>query len=445
MFRVLSFYNNFRDWLRAYLDVDPEKFDSGLDEDGIYQARVINATFVAVSTITFLAIFVRFYQYETLPLSWYLVFAYCTLNLFLPWITRRFDHHWHFGLLSLSVGTVLLFLRILDTGGLSGVTISWVTLPPIVFALILGTKAMVFSVIMCSVYILFLVTFAEKLDLVRSLDHSLEKNSIIILLLVFLHGILTRIFVRQKRKTADELAKTLSSLKQTRKLASLGTMASGIAHQINNPLMILLSQTEIIRREIELLELQDERRELIQRCSKRLDQHILKIQSVVNALLVIGKSHPKETFRFIALSPIISEAIEYVHQRFPSRKTVFKLPPDDLIVHGQNVLLVQLLLNLLTNAHEAVENDAQGWVRLDYSIFEDKIQIRVSNSGLKIDPKIRDGLFSPFFTTKPLSRGNGLGLVLSRTIAEIHDGHLDYNDEEKFTTFELTLPLEEKR
>jgi signal transduction histidine kinase len=427
--------------VERYLDVPESLYLTDKDQSAVYTARVINLSLFWIAIVGLLTAVVRFTQHDQAPFSLYFLVGYCFFNLALPQIARRLGSYWWPGMISLCLGTLLVFWRILDTGGLNAVAAAWLTLPPVVFSIILGTKAMIFAVVMCCAFLLVLTFVAHPLGFVSSVNETPEKTLILAFVLIVLHGVLNRVIIRQKDKASMDLKRTMGSLVQTRKLASLGTMATGIAHQINNPLMILVSQTELIRRELSQIDIPEDRKDLIERCSRRLEEYTLRIQSIVNALLIIGKSQPKQSFTRFRIQIVLDEVKEYLQQRYPQKQVeVIGLESIDEDIYGQPVLLGQLFLNLLINGFEAIENQERGWVKLEFQVEKENYRILFHNSGEPLCLSVRDNLFNPFFTTKPNNQGSGLGLVLSRTVAELHGGLLSYCEEAEHPIFQLELP-----
>src|SRR4029077_10772522 len=103
--------------------------------------------------------------------------------------------------------------------------------------------------------------------------------------------------------------------------------------------------------------------------------------------------------------------------------------------------VTQVLLNLLSNAYDAVENQDERWVRIAVDIHDDEVQIGVLDSGPGVPDDIAARIMEPFYTTKEIGRGTGLGLSLSKGIAEAHGGRLELDPHARPTRFTLTLKL----
>ena len=113
--------------------------------------------------------------------------------------------------------------------------------------------------------------------------------------------------------------------------------------------------------------------------------------------------------------------------------------PEGLQAQCRSAQVAQVLLNLLSNAYDAVESQVKRWVRISVAARGDEVEIAVTDSGRGIPPKIAPRIMEPFFTTKEIGRGTGLGLSLSKGIAEAHGGRLELDSHSPETRFVLTL------
>jgi C4-dicarboxylate-specific signal transduction histidine kinase len=142
---------------------------------------------------------------------------------------------------------------------------------------------------------------------------------------------------------------------------------------------------------------------------------------------------------------IVKDTIELCGQRF--RMSAIELVvdpiPDELRVDCRPAQITQILVNLLSNAHDAVERTAQPWVHIAVEVQGqspgDDVRLVVTDSGPGIPPEIAGRIMEPFFTTKAIGRGTGLGLSVSRGIAETHGGRLELDTRSARTRFVLTL------
>ena len=226
------------------------------------------------------------------------------------------------------------------------------------------------------------------------------------------------------------------------RLSSLGMMAGGIAHEINNPLTVIHASAS------DLLELAQEaeqvpREDVLRNC-KRIRETATRIALIVKSLRRIAREGSQDDFATTQVGKIVEETLEMCRERFRSMSVKLILPEIDpeLKVVCREVQIAQVLLNLLQNAFDAVADEpGDRWVRLDVAVREKALLFSVTDSGPGVLPELKTRIMEPFFTTKDVGKGAGLGLSLSTTIAEEHGGKLELTDEGGHTCFCLTLPI----
>ncbi|HYQ72442.1 MAG TPA: ATP-binding protein [Gammaproteobacteria bacterium] len=225
-----------------------------------------------------------------------------------------------------------------------------------------------------------------------------------------------------------------SAMLQSAKLASIGQMAAGIGHEINNPLSNILSLTKLVERRISGAD------EVIRQDVSAIREEAERVSRIVNAILNFGRqSHPVRT-RF-ETRPWLRETLELVEAEAAKRHiTVESGTCEDIVLEGDRDLLQQTLVNLLLNAlHASPEG---GTVRVAAAVSGDCLSVSVADAGPGIAPEVAGNVFDPFFTTRPEGEGSGLGLSISLGIVQHHNGTLVLeNNPEGGATATVTLPL----
>ena len=233
-----------------------------------------------------------------------------------------------------------------------------------------------------------------------------------------------------------------AQLEASSRFSSLGMMAGGIAHEINNPLTIIQASTSDMldqAQETEKVPSED-----VVRNSKRIRETANRIAHIVKSLRHIAREGSHDEFSATSVAKIVEETLEMCRERFKSRSVKLIIPKIDLElkVACREVQIAQVLLNLLQNAFDAVADEpGERWVRLDVGAREATIFFTVTDSGPGVPAELRTKIMEPFFTTKDVGKGAGLGLSLSTAIAEEHGGKLELADEGGHTCFCLTLPI----
>lgn len=235
----------------------------------------------------------------------------------------------------------------------------------------------------------------------------------------------------------DELERMQASLVRASKLASVGRLAAGIAHEIGNPLAAVQGYLSLMKTGLD----DAERDEVQQRCLKELG----RINDTIKKLLTYareGEEATEETTPFV-LGKVVEEAIGLVrgHPALREVKIDNRIPTrEEAAALGHEGRLNQVLVNLLLNAAHAVEGREDRRIILTLEEHPDRLVLFVSDTGPGIDEANREQIFDPFFTTKAPGEGTGLGLAISRSLMEAMDGDLEVVDSaEGGATFAIRL------
>jgi two-component system NtrC family sensor kinase len=230
---------------------------------------------------------------------------------------------------------------------------------------------------------------------------------------------------------------------QSNKLASIGQMAAGIGHEINNPLNNILSYTKLLTRNLQ--EHSDKvdvaSREQLLADLQSLREETLRASEIVKGILNFARQVPPQYSRF-AVQPWLENTLKIVRQAAKSHQVKLELENSyDGELEGDRGQLQQALVNLLLNAIQA--SPADSTVHLAAHSQDGRLIIKVCDEGTGISENTLDNIFDPFFTTKPEGEGSGLGLSISLGIVERHQGHLEIsNNPKQGVTASLTLPLQ---
>lgn len=240
-------------------------------------------------------------------------------------------------------------------------------------------------------------------------------------------------------KNLEESKKVLEAqVAESAKLAVLGEMAAGVAHEINNPLAIIMGKTEQLTRKIDegTLEKQTALKHL-----KTIDDTTNRIARIVKALKTYSRDAEKDPFIPSKVSDILNDTLELCNERFKKYGVAIKINcENDLQINARPTQISQVLMNLITNSFDAISNLNEKWIEIKSFKINNSIEILIVDSGPGIKKEISSKMMNPFFTTKEVGKGTGLGLSISSGIINSHGGHLAYVDAATNTTFKITLP-----
>jgi two-component system, NtrC family, sensor kinase len=243
--------------------------------------------------------------------------------------------------------------------------------------------------------------------------------------------------LREILKVHQELEAAQSQLVQTEKIASLGRMAAGVAHEINNPLAGILIYAELLKRDL--------REEAAYR--ENLDVIInqtMRCQQIVKRLLDFSRQSLGQK-KLFDVNEIIRRVVELIsHQAFfHNIKVIQHLDQELPQIIGDPGQLQQVFTNLLLNAADAMTGAGIITITTQAAPSANGVVLRFKDTGSGIPPEVLDKIFEPFFTTKPPGKGTGLGLSIVYGVIQRHGGTIDAESRPgKGTTFTITLPLE---
>jgi PAS domain S-box-containing protein len=244
--------------------------------------------------------------------------------------------------------------------------------------------------------------------------------------------------VTQRVRAEQELKAANLRLIQTSKLASLGEMSAGIAHEINNPLAIISATVELMSKLKDNPEKWESKIEFIKKSCTR-------IARIVGGLKKFSRTGDQTVvFRPQSLSEIAREAMILTDVKSKKHYTPVTLECSipAKILCGE-VEIEQVIVNMVSNAIDAVQERAEKWVKI--AIFEEgnSVVMRITDSGLGIPEHVRSKIFDPFFTTKKVGEGTGLGLSITKGIIDEHKGSITVLVNCPNTCFEIKFPKAE--
>jgi PAS domain S-box-containing protein len=244
-----------------------------------------------------------------------------------------------------------------------------------------------------------------------------------------------------RKRVEQELEGNRAQMVSSSRLSALGMMAGGIAHEINNPLAVIHASAANISRMAESGSVPVPA--VLKNCH-RISQTADRISRIVRSLRHVARETSADEFRETQVREIVDETLELCAERFRAHniRLVVSAVDRSAVISCREVQICQVLLNLLQNSFdELVDWEGERWVTLDVSYYPGWVVFSVTDSGPGIAREHRAHIMEPFFTTKPVGKGIGLGLSISRSIALEHRGTLELDQGSPYTCFRLKLPL----
>jgi signal transduction histidine kinase len=235
-----------------------------------------------------------------------------------------------------------------------------------------------------------------------------------------------------------------AQLTQAEKLSSIGLLAAGVAHEVNTPLAVISSYTQMLAKQMRPMMEQDKR---LAPVLDKITQQTFRASEIVNGLLNFSRTGGSE-FSSIDLNRLLLDTLTLVDHQFKTARIRVETELDRELprIQGNEGKLQQVVLNLLLNARDAMHDSSDGRIRIATQQRAGRVTVVVQDFGAGIEPEHLHRIFDPFFTTKSKPgngqhKGTGLGLAVSYGIMQEHGGKMQVESELGVgTTFRLEFP-----
>ncbi|MCB9026411.1 MAG: GHKL domain-containing protein, partial [Bdellovibrionaceae bacterium] len=250
--------------------------------------------------------------------------------------------------------------------------------------------------------------------------------------------------VTEKKQAEKLLDQERARVIEAEKMATLGLLSSGIAHEIGNPLGALRGRLEMLEMAAKADKLNKEK---IMENVKIGISLTDRIDRIIKALRAYSRDGSKDPNSILDVSSLIQDILELTAEKSRKKNIEIKKLGFDLPIKiaCRETELGQVLVNLLNNAYDAVAELNEKWVEIKVEDADDWLIISVTDSGCGIPEEISNKIFDPFFTTKEVGKGTGLGLSICKTIIESHKGEFFIDKKSKNTKFVIKLPKRQEQ
>jgi len=239
-------------------------------------------------------------------------------------------------------------------------------------------------------------------------------------------------------KEITEQRKLEHQSQHTEKLVSMGQLAAGVAHEINNPLGVILCHLDLVKDESNLSE---EAKEDL----KIIEKHVGNCRNIISDLLRFARQS-RPSFAMASINDLIDEVVAMASNQMGMQSIQVEVSLDDRIpkIRVDVDRMRQVLLNLLLNSAQAIEKKGNIRFLSRYDQGNENVVVTVEDNGCGIPDDLHDKIFDPFFTTKAPGKGTGLGLSISYRIIQEHGGKIaiESDSDKKITRIIITLPVE---
>jgi len=288
---------------------------------------------------------------------------------------------------------------------------------------------------------LVMVIIYWVLDSMTASDQLFTRSLIVIFVIIY--GFFTQTLINSRKAALEEKDRTQQRLIQSESLAAIGQLVAGIAHELNNP---LASTSSLIQTDIELINEQTDKRDIDSELLKDLEfslKELKRVEMIVKS--VLGLSRQTQTYvEDVDIKTIIEDALKVLHDQYKYSEVVIEKDYEENLprVNGNFANLGQVFLNIIKNALQALP-DGKGTIFLKTRYIKEtnSVMVECRDTGVGIPTEVINDIFKPFFTTKDVGSGTGLGLYISHEIIKKHEGLISVSSKlGKGTTFTIDLP-----
>jgi signal transduction histidine kinase len=295
------------------------------------------------------------------------------------------------------------------------------------------------------------------LEIIHPMENTIDQTAagnrgIFLLALAFISTVLfflilvvykfqknTRDLESQVKQRSDQIKVTEKELNSAKKMAAIGEISSGIAHEINQPLSAIRITNASLKKSVNGRNLDRANGQV-----DRIETQIDRIDNIIKQLNTHNTDITGQDYQVIPINRVINGAYDQVSELLEKNACQIEMnvPKEELVVLGDELELQRVLINVFTNAMHALEKNLVKKIVLTVNNQSNDIQINIEDNGPGIPVEIQDKIFDPFYTTKEVGKGTGLGLSLCYGILKKHKGNIKLDESFTLgTRISISLPI----
>lgn len=249
--------------------------------------------------------------------------------------------------------------------------------------------------------------------------------------------------ITEQKNAHEEAERHRAALVHSEKMASVGELAAGIAHELGNPLATIRGRMEFLKMQIHA---GNAGHDVTLKTVDTVEQLCDRMAGIIRGMKSLSRDGAGDPFQKVSLGRLIKDVLGFTWEGFKIHD--IKMHADEvddrLTIWCQETQISQVFVNLINNAKDAIRPLDERWIKIEVLDRGQNVEIAVTDSGKGIPKEIQEKVMLPFFTTKPMGEGTGLGLSVSTSIIENHGGTIKVDPSSPNTRFVLTLPKERR-
>lgn len=239
------------------------------------------------------------------------------------------------------------------------------------------------------------------------------------------------------RRLEDKNKESEALLLAKAKLSLLGEMACGIAHEINNPLAVVLGKSEMAKSTLESQNQDFSGKQKMISDLEMIRKTALRMSVIVKGLRSFARDSEEDPYQNADLKSMVDNVLALIQERIKKNEVSIELINlnKDQLVFCNRTQIEQVFMNLIANSIDAIADSPEKWIKIEAGEVDQRWQIRFSDSGFGISADVVEKMTNAFFTTKEVGKGTGLGLSISKNILDKHHAHFEYQLYQGHTSF----------